>query len=55
MRRVLMADIKIGQNGKLLDENVESTKEQQRIVNDNLREIRRSFDAQMKADRINGC
>lgn len=48
-------DIKIGQNGKPVNPNVSLTREQQRIVNDHLRTIRKSIRARMAEYRANRC
>jgi UDP-N-acetyl-D-mannosaminuronate dehydrogenase len=50
--------IAIGQNGKPRDADVQLTREQQRVVDDNPREIRKASRKSMAAHRIaraNGC
>ena len=48
-------DIQLGQNGKPLDPNVTLTREQQKIVDDNIQTIRKSVGARMAEFRVNGC
>lgn len=48
----------IGQNGKPRDADVQLTREQQRVVDDNPREIRKAIRKSMAAHEIaraNGC